>query len=664
MRPIRLTMTAFGPYAGTEVVNFTAAMDAGIFGIYGETGAGKTTIFDGISFALFGESSGAERSAEDMISHHASATALTEVELVFELGEERFVIHRVPGQTRAATRGSGTAQQSHEAYLFRATGMTLDEITPDHRGDALAEKKVKAVDGMVEDLLGYNADQFRQIVLLPQGDFRKILTASSDERSPILKRLFDVRLYEGFVEKIKRQAAALRQEIHDERLKRDTFLDHGTEEAFREDAAKDKAAIDVLGARIAALEKTLDEHRKVLAAAEALSEKFSNLEEAKRDKADLAVKNLQIDALRFRAKQARVAATLVPLERAASGARDDHAEAVKVHDACEGTFAKAETARNAARNALDRSREEAPMRETATAKVQERERWKATLGQTEALQQSLTKKAAAVANATKTESDAKLAVEDAHTQLDALRSLQKLQPDHDKAVNEVAARLVALQRDAEILGEYEKASARRDRQIGTVNDLAEAHQKSTSHLRTCETAFATAEQDLTDIQALHVARKLRSGAPCPACGSLDHPAPATGDPSRRGRHEAFEAAQKALETAKAAEQEAKAALHSAEALLEERQGTLADLPQPARDRETLRPLLTAETDRKAAHDADDRFADLPDRLAKAEIRLTDPARVHEEANRDLSNRMTEQSNAQTRLNAILREVPEAFRNAS
>lgn len=282
MRPIRLTMTAFGPYAGREIVDFTVAMDAGIFGIYGDTGAGKTTIFDGISFALFGESSGAERSADDMISHHAGATALTEVELVFELGEERYVIHRVPSQTRAANRGAGTAHQPHEAYLFKATGMALDEITPDHRGAVLAEKKVKAVDGMIEELLGYNAAQFRQIVLLPQGDFRKILTASSDERSPILKRLFDVQLYEGFVERIKRQAANLRQEIHDERLKRETQLNHETEDAFRADTATDKAAIVAINGRIESLETTLADHRKKLAAAEALSQKFSDLEDAKR----------------------------------------------------------------------------------------------------------------------------------------------------------------------------------------------------------------------------------------------------------------------------------------------------------------------------------------------------------------------------------------------
>jgi len=664
MRPIRLTMTAFGPYAGTEVVDFTAAMDAGIFGIYGDTGAGKTTIFDGMSFALFGESSGAERSAEDMISHHASATALTEVELVFDLGEERYVIRRVPSQTRAASRGSGTAHQSHEAYLFKATGMALDEIKSDNRGDALAEKKVKSVDGMIEELLGYNADQFRQIVLLPQGDFRKILTASSDERSPILKRLFDVRLYEGFVEKIKRKAAGLRQEIHDERLKRDTLLNHETEEAFRADAAKDKAAIDVLDARIETLEKTLSDHRRVLTAAEALSEKFSNLEDAKRDRADLERQRQQIDQLRSRTKQARVAATLIPLEGAAAGARDDHVEAIKAHDDAEEAFTKAETARTVAQGTLAQTTKETPQREAAAERVQELERWKATLDQTEALKQSLTEKAEAVTSATTNETDAKQAAEGAGKQLDALRALQKLQPDHDKAVSDAAARLAALQREAEILGEYEKAVTRRDQQNGTVDGLAKAHQKSSSHLQSCETAFANAEQDLTDIQALHVARKLRDGEPCPACGSLDHPAPATGDPSRQGRHEAFEAAREALELAKTAEQEARAALRSAKALLEERQNTLADLAVPARDRETLLPILTAETDKKTALDADTRFANLADRLSAAETQLTAATGVYEAAKQALADRKTELSNAQTQMDAILREVPEPFREAN
>ena len=234
MRPIRLKMTAFGPYAGTEIVDFTAALDAGIFGIYGETGAGKTTIFDGISFALFGQSSGAERSAEDMVCHHAHATDITEVELVFDLGNERYVVRRIPKQERAARRGSGTTTEPHQAYLFRATGMSLEEIAGGKGGEVIAEKQVNKVDAEIETLLGYNAAQFRQIVLLPQGDFRKILTATNDERSPILKRLFDVRLYEGFVERIKRDATTLYREISEERVRRETHLGDQTEEDLGE----------------------------------------------------------------------------------------------------------------------------------------------------------------------------------------------------------------------------------------------------------------------------------------------------------------------------------------------------------------------------------------------------------------------------------------------
>lgn len=662
MRPIRLTMTAFGPYAETEVVDFTTALDAGIFGIYGDTGAGKTTIFDGMSFALFGESSGAERSAEDMISHHASATALTEVELVFELGEERYVVRRVPSQMRAASRGSGTVHQSHEAYLFKATGMALDEIVSENRGDVLAEK-VKSVDGLIEELLGYNSDQFRQIVLLPQGDFRKILTASSDERSPILKRLFDVRLYEGFVDQIKRQASGLRQEIHDERLKRDTLLNDESEEAFRADIDTDKAAIGALDILIAELDKALASHRKTLTAAETLSEKFTNLEDAKRDKAGLERQGQQIEALRSRSKQARVAEKLIPLEQAAAGARDDHADAIKAQNEAEETFTEAETVRRIAQKTLDQTTEDAPRREAATLKVQELERWKATLDQTEGLKQALSDKTEVLKSAKSKESDASLAAANAGKNLDALRALQKLQPDHDKAVNEATARLASLQREAEILDAYEKAVARRDQQKRTIAGLVEAHLKSTSHLQTCEGAFANAEQDLTDIQALHVARKLRDGEPCPACGSLDHPAPATGDPSRRGRHEAFEAAQESLEQAKTTEQDAKGALTAAQVLLEERQNALTDLTQPTRNREALLPILTEAIDQKAALDADTRFVDLVDRLSEAEARSSEAAQELESAKQAVADRTSELSGAQTRFDAMLREVPEPYRHA-
>ena len=171
---------------------------------------------------------------DDMLSHYADPKEITFVELVFDLGEKRYVIRRIPRQERAASRGEGMTSQAHEVYLFDATGLTLDQITQENSGDMLAEKKTSLVDPMIKDLLGYDATQFRQIVLLPQGGFRKILTASSDERSPILKRLFDVSLYETFMQKIRTQASTLRREIQDERLRKETLLDENTEDALCE----------------------------------------------------------------------------------------------------------------------------------------------------------------------------------------------------------------------------------------------------------------------------------------------------------------------------------------------------------------------------------------------------------------------------------------------
>ena len=167
---------------------------------------------------------------------------------------------------------------------------------------------------------------------------------------------------------------------------------------------------------------------------------------------------------------------------------------------------------------------------------------------------------------------------------------------------------------------------------------------------------------MTDIQALHVARKLRKEEPCPACGSLHHPAPATGDPSRQGRHEAFEAAQESLELAKTAEQDAKAALIAAQALLKERQGALTGLAQTTRDRDELLPILTEVNEQKAALDADTRFDDLADRLSKAETLSSEAGQELEGAKQAVADRNSELSGAQSQFDAMLREVPEPDRH--
>ena len=217
MRPVRLTLQAFGPYANREVIDFRNAVEAGLFGIYGQTGSGKSTIFSGMTFALFGEASKSEQERTSLRSDHAAADLATEVEFVFDVGERRFVVVRQPDQMRPKQRGEGETKSAHEAHLFDATGLALDEITANKRGKIIAEKKVRDVDANVSEILGYGAEQFRQIVLLPQGRFEKFLSAKTNERVTILRDLFDVSLYQALMADLKEQAAEAERQVREER---------------------------------------------------------------------------------------------------------------------------------------------------------------------------------------------------------------------------------------------------------------------------------------------------------------------------------------------------------------------------------------------------------------------------------------------------------------
>lgn len=662
MRPIRLTMTAFGPYTGTEEVDFTAALDAGIFGIYGETGAGKTTIFDGISFALFGQSSGAERTAEDMVCHHAHATDLTKVELVFDLGKERYVIRRIPSQQRAARKGTGTATQAHEAYLFHATGMSLDDISDDNLGAILAEKRVNVVDPKIEELLGYNAAQFRQIVLLPQGDFRKILTATNDERSPILKRLFDVRLYESFADRIKSDAAALHRQISDERVRRDTHLGGQSEDELAETIRSMTEDITTNEVTLKAEGEALAQHQKALTAGEGLAEKFEAQTAARLAETALSSESESIKVLRTRLIIARAAQTVLVSESALRSAKQAAGAAQKRDAEAKENLAKTKSALDLAKKTLDRTSQQTGEREAARAKVLELERFKTTLDQSRALFEDLNSARISTQTAVTSESEANrknsLAVQD----LSALRDVQKQHPAHARALQEATATLTGLEREAEALGRYEAVVAKVNQQSNDVARLKTKHDEQSAHLGICKTAFEHAEQDLADIQALHVARKLTQGEPCPACGSLDHPNPATGDPERLGRHDQFEQANGDLRAAERLEIEAKSALVAAQSTLIERQKELDALEQPTRNQQVLIPVLTQAREKKAALETDVRFVDLDQKITTAEAAARGASSAYEKAREALSECKSKEAQAQTAYDTLLRDVPEDWRH--
>ncbi|NLS13419.1 SMC family ATPase [Vibrio sp. SM6] len=184
MRPITLTMQAFGPFAGTERINFAELGNNPLFLINGPTGSGKTSILDAICFALYGETTGAERQGNQMRCDFAPENVPTEVTLEFALGDKRYRVQRAPEQFQPKARGEGTTLRKHSASLYRIDG-ELELIT----------SKTSQVKTEITQLLGLSDSQFRQVMVLPQGQFRQLLLASSTQREEIFGQLFQTDIY-------------------------------------------------------------------------------------------------------------------------------------------------------------------------------------------------------------------------------------------------------------------------------------------------------------------------------------------------------------------------------------------------------------------------------------------------------------------------------------
>ncbi|MFE4970650.1 AAA family ATPase [Kitasatospora sp. NPDC056651] len=191
MRLHRLTVTAFGPFAGSETVDFDALAAGGLFLLRGATGAGKSSVLDAVCFALYAETPGARR-ANRLRSDHADPKRLTSIELELTLGGRRLQITRLPEQRRPKKVGTGTTVERAQT-LLREWVADAGDGTPGWRG---LSKSHQEAGEEIHRLIGMNREQFCQVVLLPQGDFARFLKADSEERGKLLRRLFDTERFQ------------------------------------------------------------------------------------------------------------------------------------------------------------------------------------------------------------------------------------------------------------------------------------------------------------------------------------------------------------------------------------------------------------------------------------------------------------------------------------
>ena len=210
MRPLRLTISAFGPYAAELTLDMEKLGTDGLYLITGDTGAGKTTLFDAITFALYGEASGSDRSPDMLRSKYAAPETPTFVELLFSYAGKLYTVRRNPAYERPARRGEGMTAEKAGAELHYPDGRVLT--------------KPREVNEAIRQILGLDRQQFSQIAMIAQGDFRRLLQADTNERQTIFREIFRTRPYLELQERLKSSSAELNRQCEQLRRSVEQYL--------------------------------------------------------------------------------------------------------------------------------------------------------------------------------------------------------------------------------------------------------------------------------------------------------------------------------------------------------------------------------------------------------------------------------------------------------
>ena len=285
MKPLKLTMTAFGPYAEKTVIDFTE-LNQGVYLITGDTGAGKTTIFDAIVFALYGEGSGSGRNSDMFHSDYVDKFTDTEVTLEFACREKQYTVTRNIHYKKKRGDG-GVGGITKNALLYPPDGTPIEKET--------------AVNQKITEILGLDEKQFRQIVMLAQGEFRKFLESKSDAREQILGKLFDHRIYVDFQNRLKDAADLLRKERVEKECEISFCLSEGLSvEKLKENTQAAEKQKEDLEHRISEADQVLEELQKKWNLSNQYNQKRAELQDTEKNYADVTLKLKEKQALSVR----------------------------------------------------------------------------------------------------------------------------------------------------------------------------------------------------------------------------------------------------------------------------------------------------------------------------------------------------------------------------
>jgi DNA repair protein SbcC/Rad50 len=617
MTPLHLTLREFGPYTGTQDVDFEELDEQRLFLIHGPTGSGKTALLDAICFALYGETSGSDRGGHDLRSDFADDDSPTEVILDFELGAQTFRVTRRPRQQLAKQRGDGLTDKSEEARLWKHTNAETPGASTKPEGKVLAEGK-RDVDATIHDLLGFEVDQFRQVVMLPQGKFRRFLSASSKDREELLKVLFETKPFEDLQNVLKDMRKEAKDAVDTVRQKKQSELERHEVESVEElEAKRDKAdrICRLSERRHAHLKDQLDAAREALQSARRDQEQLDEQADAARALAELEEKREAHEAKKRTLRAAKQAQQVAPYQAALEEREAEADEAKAALDEATSRRDDAQERLEAAEAALADERERDEEREAL------RDRVKLIDELTDTVEQ-LGKITSEIEEKTKEKETAEEALSEREAeQAEVTEKQQEAQEKRDEA-QEAAVQLELLETRAKEakrrLEEARKLAEKRDELTAAQSTVEKTNRK----VETCEEALEDArahldglEQQRMDGYATVLARDLVDGEACPVCGSHEHPAPATGahdvpDPSTlQAARARVDAAQEDLSAARdegSDARETKARIQTTIETIVQRDAnadddapSLDDLPSLEETRETTQAALE---DARSAHE--------------------------------------------------------------
>ncbi len=524
MKPLRLVMQAFGPYAARQTIDFRQLGGRSLFLIHGQTGAGKTSILDAICFALYGESSGAAREPRSLRSDHASPDLPTEVSFDFSVGVERYRITRTPEQERPKKKGTGTTREPPEATLWRRSGTEHDADD----GTVMATQWTRVTE-TIEQLLGFRCDQFRQVVMLPQYQFQRFLMANSAERQRILEVLFSTELYRQIEEALKESAAEVRRHCEELTGQAGYVLTQAgmasADELFlQQEVLRTRAGEIEAGLAAASAQRELADKR--LRDAYQLDKLFAEFNEAQARHDEMEARRAEVGILGQGAERARRAETLRDAEIHCQHRRQEHDAALLKKTNFTAQHERALEAKQAAERALATEQARDAERELVQGEIARLETLTGKIGELEQGGRDLSEYTRRVTEAAHDRNQAQEALRE------CAGNLRRLQKDLVKTLEisgktgELRARVRELQRLHKTATDLAEHQGRLKTQELALKRAAALMAETKKSLNEAKKRLERLHEQRVKAQSTVLAKQLVRGEACPVCGSTRHPSPA------------------------------------------------------------------------------------------------------------------------------------------